>query len=94
MNREDDKAAHSVDDSFIDGGMREYGAVNKPDQVEIVDLVDMIDDEGIEQRIPCNEEITDIIVKTTERMVREMFPHVAERVIREEIEKLKNDLDP
>jgi len=35
------------------------------------------------------EEMLKKVEETTERLVRELFPVIAERIIREEIEKLK-----
>lgn len=35
------------------------------------------------------EEMIKKVAETTERVVREMFPAIAERIIKEEIEKLK-----
>ena len=59
----------------------------------IIDLVDVIDDEnkagGIDQGM--DKEIERKIIETAERIAREIFPSIAERIIREEIEKLKNE---
>jgi hypothetical protein len=72
----------------IDG--RVYERVLKPDDT-IYDLTDVVEkgsgdlmyDPGL------NEEIMKKVAETTERIVKEMIPEIAERVIREEIEKLK-----
>jgi hypothetical protein len=72
----------------IDG--RVYERVLNPGDA-VYDLTDEVekgsggfmDDPGL------NEEIMKAVAKTTERIVKEMVPEIAERVIREEIEKLK-----
>ena len=40
-----------------------------------------------------NDEIVKKISEISERIAREMFPKIAEKIIREEIEKLKQDVD-
>jgi len=69
---------------------------------EIYDLVDVVE-EGIRELIDIPEKRTRValvnpniqeemikkVTETTERIAREMFPAIAERIIREEIEKLK-----
>jgi len=69
---------------------------------KIIDLVDVVE-EGMPdlvdnmERKPkialvnpnIQEEMMKKVTETTEKMVREMFPAIAERIIREEIEKLK-----
>lgn len=64
---------------------------------KIYDLVDVIE-EGISK----DESVTDDAVKEeikknvseiAERVAREMFPQIAERLIREEIEKLKGKVE-
>ncbi|MBP8980456.1 MAG: hypothetical protein KBG09_04350 [Syntrophobacterales bacterium] len=69
---------------------------------KVLDLVDVVE-EGlpelfdVQERKPkialvnpnIQEEMMKKVTETTERMVREMFPAIAERIIREEIEKLK-----
>lgn len=42
-----------------------------------------------EDRRISEDQARQIVIETAERVVREMFPAIAERVIREEIEKLK-----
>jgi hypothetical protein len=72
----------------IDG--RVYERVLNPGDA-VYDLTDEVekgsggfmDDPGL------NEEIMKAVAETTERIVKEMVPEIAERVIREEIEKLK-----
>lgn len=72
----------------IDG--RVYERVSKSDGT-VYDLTDVVEkgtggsmyDPGL------NEEIMKKVAETTERIVKEMIPEIAERVIREEIEKLK-----
>jgi len=69
---------------------------------EIHDLVDVVE-EGIRELMDIPEKRTRValvnpniqeemikkVTETTERIAREMFPAIAERIIREEIEKLK-----
>jgi hypothetical protein len=68
----------------IDG--RGYERV-KPEGQNIHDLTEIVED-----RSP-NFQINDLVMKRTEeiieRIARDMIPEIAERVIREEIEKLK-----
>ena len=70
---------------------------------EIYDLVDVVE-EGIKEYydVPekrtrvalvnqnIQEEMIRTVTETTERVAREMIPAIAERIIREEIDKLKN----
>ena len=69
---------------------------------KVYDLVDFIEDEPEEQpfvqerksrvavvNVGLQEEILNRVTETTERIAREMIPDIVERVIREEIEKLK-----
>jgi len=57
----------------------------------IYDLVDVI--EETPERIPeagtLEPEITAVVSRIAERIAREMFPSIAEKVIREEIKRLK-----
>ena len=69
---------------------------------EIYDLIDVVE-EGIREFVDLPEKRTMValvnpniqeemirkVTETTERIAREMFPAIAERVIREEIDKLK-----
>jgi len=59
---------------------------------EIYDLVDVIEGRSEEDlgRVIPDEEIRKQIIETAEKIAREMFPSIAERIIREEIEKLKS----
>lgn len=68
--------------------------------LRIIDLVDVVE-EGEEQEekkvaarvavvnATLQNELLKKVEETAERVAREMFPAIAERVIREEIEKLK-----
>ncbi|TFG93325.1 MAG: hypothetical protein E4H15_01585 [Syntrophobacterales bacterium] len=60
---------------------------------KIYDLVDVVeeDPEGILQADPLDDEIAGVVSKIAERIAREMFPSIAERIIREEIERLKEN---
>ncbi|MBW2648500.1 MAG: hypothetical protein JRC53_01585 [Deltaproteobacteria bacterium] len=60
---------------------------------KIYDLVDVVEDEEGTKRVlsvdALDDEITGIVSNVAERVAREMFPFIAEKVIREEIDKLK-----
>jgi hypothetical protein len=69
---------------------------------KIFDLVDLIEEEGgdpivgIEKRpkvavvnMGMQDEILKKVAETAEKVAREMIPDIAERIIREEIERLK-----
>jgi hypothetical protein len=69
---------------------------------KIFDLVDVIEedagdaDAGVEKKMKVavvnmglQDEILKRVTETAERVAREMIPDIAERIIREEIEKLK-----
>ncbi len=63
----------------IDG--RAYERIRKPGEV-VFDLNDVV-------REGCHDEVVKKISEIAERVAREMIPGIAEKVIREEIEKLK-----
>jgi hypothetical protein len=69
---------------IVDG--RGYERVSK-DNKHINDLVDFAGEQSAADKI--NEEILKRVTEITERIAREILPDVAERVIREEIDKLK-----
>jgi len=88
---DDDEASDSKRDReiiVIDG--RVYERVLKPDDT-VHDLTDVVekDSGGLMYDPGLNEEIMKTVVEITERIAKEMMPEIAERVIREEIEKLK-----
>jgi DNA-binding NarL/FixJ family response regulator len=59
----------------------------------IYDLVDVIK-EGPDEVLSgdiLDDKIIETVSKVAERVAREMFPSIAEKVIREEIDKLKED---
>ena len=60
---------------------------------KIYDLVDVVeeDPEGILQADPLDDEIVSVVSKIAERIAREMFPSIAEKIIREEIDRLKEN---
>lgn len=73
----------------------------KPGEM-IFDLVDVVEEEKNEVGIAAEkktkvavvnmglqDEILNRVTETTERIAREIIPEIAERIIREEIEKLK-----
>jgi hypothetical protein len=74
----------------IDG--RGYEKEPQPEE-KIHDLVHLVEENPlpVQPQGLSPEEMRKIIVETVERMAREMLPDIAERVIREEIEKLKRE---
>lgn len=68
----------------VDG--RGYGRTAK-DNRDIHELVDVIEDQSAVNNL--DEEILKRVTTIAERIAREIIPEVAERVIREEIDKLK-----
>jgi len=59
---------------------------------KIYDLVDIVE-EPLQHNLPdenFNDAIINQVSEISEKIAREMFPRIAERIIREEIEKLKN----
>jgi len=84
------------------GGNARMERVLRPGE-KVYDLVDIIEDEPeepafVQERkskvavvnVGVQEEILNRVTETTERIAREMIPDIVERVIREEIEKLKH----
>ena len=69
----------------VDG--RGYERIPKNSK-EVHDLVDVVEDQRMVSAL--NEEIIRRSAEIAERIAREIIPQIAERVIREEIEKLKN----
>ncbi|MBW2543888.1 MAG: hypothetical protein JRD43_00155 [Deltaproteobacteria bacterium] len=70
--------------------MNEY-ARTLTENDKIYDLVDVVE-EGTERVLSIDardDEITGVVSRIAERVAREMFPSIAEKVIREEINKLK-----
>ena len=68
----------------VDGRGYENSAENKS---EIHTLVDVIEDAPAANHV--NEEIIKRATEIAERIARDLIPEIAERVIKEEIEKLK-----
>jgi len=60
----------------------------------IYDLTDVVENHQ-EESVPddLDKQIIEKISDITERIAREMFPGIAERMIREEIDKLKQEVD-
>ncbi|MBW2672868.1 MAG: hypothetical protein JRD89_05540 [Deltaproteobacteria bacterium] len=58
---------------------------------KIYDLVDVIDEnpDGVLPADTLDDEIASVVSKIAERSAREMFPSIAEKIIREEIDRLK-----
>ena len=91
--RPDEKIYDLVD--VISAGAAEDGAearsgIGSPSG-QIHDLVDVVKDDYLV--VSCDKELEAAVMKKvseiTERITRELVPDIAERVIREEIEKLK-----
>ncbi len=60
---------------------------------KIYDLVDVVET-GPEERLPVDlldDKIMEAVSRVAERVAREMFPSIAEKVIRKEIDKLKEN---
>jgi ketopantoate hydroxymethyltransferase len=68
----------------VDGRRYENNADNKK---QIFNLVDIIENTQTADNV--HEDVMKRVVETVERITREMVPEIAERVIKEEIEKLK-----
>jgi len=88
----DDNSGHEATQDreiiVIDG--RVYERVLRPEG-KVYDLVDILE-KGSGERLPdsnLNDEIMKRISEITQRIAREMVPEIAEKVIREEIDKLK-----
>ncbi|OPY91323.1 MAG: hypothetical protein A4E72_00166 [Syntrophus sp. PtaU1.Bin208] len=84
------KEPHEV--LVVDG--RGYEKEQQPED-KIHNLVDVVEEKPIQEQpqgLP-QEEMRRILVETVEKMAREMIPGIAERVIREEIEKLKQEAE-
>lgn len=74
----------------VDG--RGYKRVLKPED-KIYNLRDAFEEGKGESSLhegAMKEGVSKIVLETAERIARELIPDIAERVIREEIEKLKN----
>ncbi len=61
--------------------------------VKVFELTDVIEEKPLSEPVQqgMEEMIAKRVAETVERIARELFPEIAERIIREEIEKLKND---
>jgi len=58
---------------------------------KIYDLVDVVEEQsdGVRPADTLDDEIAGVVAKIAERIAREMFPSIAEKIIREEIDRLK-----
>jgi len=76
----------------IDG--RGYDRVLRPED-KIYNLHDVFKEGAVPsiREGAMDEEIRNIVLEMTEKIARELIPEIAERVIRQEIEKLKSELD-
>ena len=68
---------------------RGYERVTRDNSIH--DLTDVVEDANSSNKL--NEEIIKQATKIAERIAREIMPEIAERVIREEIEKIKKMSD-
>lgn len=61
--------------------------------VKVFELTDAIEENPLPGPVQqgVEEMIAKRVAETVEKIARELFPEIAERIIREEIEKLKND---
>jgi hypothetical protein len=93
----EDKSIHDLIDEykeFNNGNNQEVIVVdgrgyenNADSKKQIFNLVDIIENTQTADNI--NEEVMKRVVEIVERIAREMVPEIAERVIKQEIEKLK-----
>ena len=58
---------------------------------KIYDLVDVVEEkfDGVLPVDTLDDEIVGVVEKVAERITRELFPSIAEKIIREEIDRLK-----
>lgn len=64
------------------------GHSDSAEDKKIYDLTDVVDDAGSSNKL--NEEIIRRATQIAEKIAHDIMPAIAERVIREEIEKIKN----
>lgn len=90
----EDKDINDLDEKLNNGNNQNVIVVdgrgyenNFKDKKEIYTLVDVIEDPQTTDNI--QDEIIKRTTEIVERIAREMIPEIAERVIKEEIEKLK-----
>lgn len=78
----------SETDVVIDGMVLKKGT-------KVYELTDAVEESSVtdEQDDILHEQILKAVSEVSERVAREMFPRIAERIIREEIELLKKDVD-
>ena len=70
--------------------MSEFARILTKDD-KIYDLLDVVD-EGSEKLVSADtldDETSELVSRVAERVARDMFPPIAEKIIREEINKLK-----
>jgi len=77
---------------IIDG--RGYKKASQSEK-KIYDLFDIVEEKLLAEqpKVLPEDEMMKKIVETVERMAREMIPEITERVVREEIEKLKKEAE-
>lgn len=83
-------AEMDVSDEVAPRGEKVDG-IRPQDEEVVVDLVEPIPDEEAISSFLEEVNVRRQIEETAERVAREMFPEIAARVIREEIEKLKRE---
>ena len=71
--------------SFAEGKMGGYSG--SAEDKKIYDLTDVVEDAGSSNKL--NEEIIKRATQIAEKIAHDIMPRIAERVIREEIEKIK-----
>lgn len=89
MNAENksDSESSSTDQTIVIDG-RGY-EIESPAKEEIYDLKDVVEDNTMEDRL--YEAMLSRLSAIVEKVAREQVPQIAERIIREEIEKLKEN---
>jgi hypothetical protein len=85
----DREAKNDQEIIVIDGRVYERVAKQTDKVYDLVDVVERGSSGSLHDVKLDNDEIIKRVTEVTERIAREMFPGIAERVIREEIEKLK-----
>ncbi len=80
----------------MDEKIRKPGEPKVPTGKDVVyDLVDVVEEPRIDAIVGgrLQDEIMKKVAEIAERVAREQFPAIAERIVREEIENLKKSVD-
>ncbi len=91
MDRKDWADGLMGDDPSDDSPQNETEREMSREDESIVDLVDLVDDDRVERSSVDDDLIRQQVAEKVERIARELFPPIAERIIREEIDKLKRE---